>query len=69
MQRSWADAQAISEVSAPSRVGGLASNMYDEHAQRLRSGVKNPIRLARSILDHSQIPDALGRIPPMFVVF
>ena len=30
-------------------------------------GVKNPIRLASAILDNSRTPDALGRIPPMYV--
>lgn len=29
------------------------------------SGIKNPIKLARSILDYSGKPDPLGRIPPM----
>ncbi|KAJ7091214.1 asparaginase [Mycena epipterygia] len=32
------------------------------------SGVKNPIRLARSILEHSRVPDHLGRIPPLTLV-
>ncbi|KAJ3733520.1 asparaginase [Lentinula guzmanii] len=32
------------------------------------SGVKNPIRLARAILEHSQVPDPLGRIPPLTLV-
>ncbi|KAG6866709.1 hypothetical protein C0991_011368 [Blastosporella zonata] len=32
------------------------------------SGIKNPIRLARAILDHSKIPDPLGRIPPLTLV-
>ncbi|KAF8070624.1 asparaginase [Lyophyllum atratum] len=32
------------------------------------SGVKNPIRLARAILEHSTIPDQLGRIPPLMLV-
>ncbi|KAG7098750.1 hypothetical protein E1B28_000660 [Marasmius oreades] len=32
------------------------------------SAVKNPIRLARSILDHSQKSDPLGRIPPLLLV-
>lgn len=32
-------------------------------------GVKNPIRLAYSILKHSRIPDSLGRIPPLSVSF
>ena len=31
-------------------------------------GVKNPIRIARAILEHSQVPDPLGRIPPLLVV-
>lgn len=31
------------------------------------TGIKNPIRLARSILEYSKIPDPLGRIPPLFV--
>ncbi|KAF5322832.1 hypothetical protein D9619_002038 [Psilocybe cf. subviscida] len=29
------------------------------------SGVKNPIKLARCILDHSRVPDKLGRVPPL----
>jgi taspase (threonine aspartase 1) len=33
----------------------------------LFTGVKNPIRLARAILDHAQRPDELGRMPPLFV--
>ncbi|KAL0068822.1 hypothetical protein AAF712_004152 [Marasmius tenuissimus] len=32
------------------------------------SGVKNPIRLSRIILEHSQKSDALGRIPPLTLV-
>ncbi|KAJ7647124.1 asparaginase [Roridomyces roridus] len=32
------------------------------------SGVKNPIRLARAILEHARVPDALGRIPPLTLV-
>ncbi|KAH0588929.1 hypothetical protein H2248_004714 [Termitomyces sp. 'cryptogamus'] len=32
------------------------------------SGVKNPIRLARAILDYSKVPDSLGRIPPLTLV-
>ncbi|KAF9482151.1 N-terminal nucleophile aminohydrolase [Pholiota conissans] len=32
------------------------------------SGVKNPIKLARSILDYSRIPDKLGRIAPLTLV-
>ncbi|KAJ7497469.1 asparaginase [Mycena latifolia] len=32
------------------------------------SGVKNPIRLASRILEHSRIPDRLGRIPPLTLV-
>ncbi|THV02437.1 asparaginase [Dendrothele bispora CBS 962.96] len=32
------------------------------------SGIKNPIRLARSILDYSQVPDPLGRVPPLTLV-
>jgi len=31
------------------------------------SGVKNPIKLARAILDYSRIPDMLGRVPPLCV--
>ncbi|KAH9485134.1 Threonine aspartase 1 [Psilocybe cubensis] len=29
------------------------------------SGVRNPIRLARSILEHARVPDKLGRVPPL----
>ncbi|CCM01487.1 uncharacterized protein FIBRA_03541 [Fibroporia radiculosa] len=32
------------------------------------SGIQNPIRLARAILDYSLKPDPLGRIPPMMLV-
>ncbi|KAF9469911.1 nucleophile aminohydrolase [Collybia nuda] len=32
------------------------------------SGIKNPIRLARSLLEYSRIPDTLGRIPPLLLV-
>ncbi|KAF9075431.1 nucleophile aminohydrolase [Rhodocollybia butyracea] len=32
------------------------------------SGVKNPIRVARAILEYSQVPDPLGRIPPLTLV-
>ncbi|KAF8160804.1 nucleophile aminohydrolase [Crassisporium funariophilum] len=32
------------------------------------SGCKNPIQLARAILDHARVPDKLGRVPPMSVV-
>ncbi|KAJ7217878.1 nucleophile aminohydrolase [Mycena pura] len=32
------------------------------------SGVKNPIRLARRVLEHSRVPDYLGRIPPLTLV-
>ncbi|KAF8740783.1 hypothetical protein AX14_007161 [Amanita brunnescens Koide BX004] len=31
------------------------------------SGVKNPIRLARCVLEYSRIPDKLGRLPPVTV--
>lgn len=30
--------------------------------------MKNPIRLARRILEHSRTPDSLGRIPPLTLV-
>ncbi|GAW04272.1 N-terminal nucleophile aminohydrolase [Lentinula edodes] len=29
------------------------------------SGVKNPIQVARALLQHSQISDPLGRVPPL----
>ncbi|KAF5393409.1 hypothetical protein D9757_000750 [Collybiopsis confluens] len=32
------------------------------------SGAKNPIRVARAILDYSQKPDPLGRVPPLTLV-
>ncbi|KAL0956396.1 hypothetical protein HGRIS_002543 [Hohenbuehelia grisea] len=32
------------------------------------SGMKNPIRLARALLEGSRVPDPLGRIPPMTLV-
>lgn len=32
------------------------------------AGVKNPIRLARAVLDHSSIPSPIGRIPPLTLV-
>ncbi|KAJ7838696.1 asparaginase [Mycena leptocephala] len=32
------------------------------------SGIKNPIRLARRILEHARVPDPLGRIPPLTLV-
>ncbi|KAJ8696328.1 hypothetical protein PTI98_006207 [Pleurotus ostreatus] len=32
------------------------------------SGITNPIRLARAVLDHARIPDPLGRVPPMMLV-
>ncbi|PCH43775.1 N-terminal nucleophile aminohydrolase [Wolfiporia cocos MD-104 SS10] len=32
------------------------------------SGLKNPIKAARLVLDYSRIPDPLGRIPPMILV-
>ncbi|KAF7361685.1 hypothetical protein MVEN_00512000 [Mycena venus] len=32
------------------------------------SGIKNPIRLARLILEHARVPDPLGRIPPLTLV-
>ncbi|KAG7446288.1 asparaginase [Guyanagaster necrorhizus] len=32
------------------------------------AGIKNPIRLARSVLEHSQILDPLGRTPPLTLV-
>ncbi|KIK67219.1 hypothetical protein GYMLUDRAFT_156342 [Collybiopsis luxurians FD-317 M1] len=32
------------------------------------SGVKNPIRVARALLNYSQVPDPLGRIPPLTLV-
>ncbi|KAI0775717.1 nucleophile aminohydrolase [Trametes elegans] len=31
-------------------------------------GVKNPIHLARAVLQHSRLPDPLGRIPPLLLV-
>lgn len=31
-------------------------------------GIKNPIRLARRILEHARVPDPLGRIPPLTLV-
>ncbi|KJA20720.1 hypothetical protein HYPSUDRAFT_141856 [Hypholoma sublateritium FD-334 SS-4] len=32
------------------------------------SGVKNPIKLARAILNHARVPDPLGRVPPLTLV-
>ncbi|KIJ23771.1 hypothetical protein M422DRAFT_195522 [Sphaerobolus stellatus SS14] len=32
------------------------------------SGIKNPIRAARAVLDYSDIRDSLGRIPPLTLV-
>ncbi|KAJ3869764.1 asparaginase [Lentinula novae-zelandiae] len=32
------------------------------------SGVKNPIQVARALLQHSQISDPLGRVPPLTLV-
>ncbi|KAK7053460.1 hypothetical protein VNI00_004086 [Paramarasmius palmivorus] len=32
------------------------------------SGIKNPIRLARAVLDYSRTTDPLGRIPPLVLV-
>ncbi|KAL0578753.1 hypothetical protein V5O48_003251 [Marasmius crinis-equi] len=32
------------------------------------SGIKNPICLSRAVLEHSQKPDPLGRIPPLVLV-
>ncbi|KAF7376353.1 hypothetical protein MSAN_00050800 [Mycena sanguinolenta] len=32
------------------------------------SGIKNPVRLARLILEHARVPDPLGRIPPLTLV-
>ncbi|KAJ7072156.1 asparaginase [Mycena amicta] len=32
------------------------------------SGIKNPISLARCILEHSRTPDPLGRVPPLTLV-
>ncbi|KAM6502028.1 asparaginase [Amanita muscaria] len=32
------------------------------------SGIKNPICLARQVLEHAKTPDGLGRLPPMFLV-
>ncbi|KII92793.1 hypothetical protein PLICRDRAFT_37586 [Plicaturopsis crispa FD-325 SS-3] len=31
-------------------------------------GVRNPVKLARAVLDHSRIPGVLGRIPPLTLV-
>ncbi|KAG5648596.1 hypothetical protein DXG03_003207 [Asterophora parasitica] len=33
------------------------------------SGIKNPIQLARVVLEYSRIPDPLGRIPPLYEYF
>ncbi|KAJ7268756.1 nucleophile aminohydrolase [Mycena haematopus] len=32
------------------------------------SGIKNPVRLARLLLEHARVPDPLGRIPPLTLV-
>ncbi|KAF4598208.1 Threonine aspartase 1 [Pleurotus pulmonarius] len=32
------------------------------------SGIANPIRLARAVLEHARIPGPLGRVPPMMLV-
>jgi len=32
------------------------------------SGVKNPICLARCVLEHARLSDKLGRLPPMYAV-
>ncbi|PFH53818.1 hypothetical protein AMATHDRAFT_73230 [Amanita thiersii Skay4041] len=32
------------------------------------SGVKNPIKIARMVLEHSRVPDKLGRLRPMMLV-
>jgi hypothetical protein len=37
------------------------------HVVFVNQGVKNPIKLARSVLDYSRTPDKLGRIPPLSV--
>jgi hypothetical protein len=62
----WTDAQAILVVWGLFLVPFQLTCMY---ALNLRSyiGVKNPIRLARSILDYTRKPDPLGRIPPLCV--
>ncbi|OCH95160.1 N-terminal nucleophile aminohydrolase [Obba rivulosa] len=32
------------------------------------SGIRNPVRLARAVLEHSRNPDSFGRIPPLLLV-
>lgn len=46
----------------------LASTLdiiMDPLGKTLSTGIANPIRLARAVLDHARIPDPLGRVPPM----
>ena len=58
-----------SESGAFGSVGAVSGMFHtcNKSVSFLRIGVKNPIRLARAILDYSQIPDPLGRIPPLCV--
>lgn len=46
----------------------LALNLdiiMDPPGKTLLTGIANPIRLARAVLEHARIPDPLGRVPPM----
>jgi len=73
MLPSWMDEQVISGASAhcPVIPFKLISIVFSPDntfvVNRLFAGVKNPIEVAHSILEHSRRPDTLGRIPPMFV--
>lgn len=56
------------EVWVRSLVERICTFLYDAADLVYVLGVKNPIRIARAILEHSQVPDPLGRIPPLLVV-
>jgi hypothetical protein len=75
MLPSWMDERVISGASAHCLVipSKLISIVFTPDkicifvANRSFVGVKNPIEVAHSILEHGRRPDTLGRIPPMFV--
>jgi taspase (threonine aspartase 1) len=57
-------------TAAYGSVGAVSGKLPLHEIEKLPkhiTGIKNPITLARHILEYSRRPDLLGRIPPMHV--
>ena len=67
MPQSWTVGQAILAVLVQCPVSVLSDSVPLN--SRNCTGVKNPIRLARCVLEYSRIPDKLGRLPPVYASY